>query len=294
MSPSQFISCTIIGGLGNQLFQIFATISYSIRHNITVIFPYTFQLDHKRYTYWDSFLTNLSTFTTLNDEWNISNNHISNLSTFKENNFHYNEIPKVDFSFKLLGYFQSYKYFVNEQENIYRLIKLREQQTHIFNEFSHIFNQIEKTTLISLHFRIGDYITLQENHPIMNLNYYRKSIDYILSFLSSTNKIKILYFCERVDNEKVVKNIEVLQHTYKEENIEFVKVNDDIPDWKQLLIMSICNHNIIANSTFSWWGAYLNINVDKIICYPSVWFGINLKHHIVSDLFPDTWKKIDC
>lgn len=294
MSKSKIISCTLMGGLGNQLFQIFATLAYSIRYNVNVIFPYVFQLDQKRYSYWNSFLIELSKYTTLNSVWNLNNNHICHLSTYKENNFHYNEIPKVDISFKLLGYFQSYKYFVKEQEMIYRLIKLREQQTHIFNEFPHIFNEFEKTTIISLHFRIGDYITLQEHHPIINLNYYRKSIDYILSFLSSSNKIKILYFCERCDNEKVVKMMEVLKRTYKEENIEFMKVNDDIPDWKQLLIMSICHHNIIANSTFSWWGAYFNSNIHKIICYPSIWFGVKLKGHIVTDLFPDTWKKIDC
>jgi hypothetical protein len=294
MTQLQFISCDIMGGLGNQLFQIFATIAYSIRHNISFIFPYNFKLDQKRYSYWNSFLINLSNYTTLNTSWNLNNNQISNLSTYKENFYHFNEIPKVDISFKLFGYFQSYKYFVNEQESIYTLIKLREQQNNIFNEFPDLFNKIENTIIISLHFRIGDYITLQEHHPIMNLNYYRKSIDYILSFLSSTNKINILYFCERQDNETVVKMIEVLKRTYKEENIEFIKVNDNISDWKQILIMSLCHHNIIANSTFSWWGAYFNNKLHKIICYPSIWFGVKLKDHIVTDLFPDIWKKIDC
>jgi len=148
MSQSQFISSSIMGGLGNQLFQIFATLAYSIRYNINVIFPYTLQLDQKRYSYWNSFLLKISKYTTLNAEWQLNNNHIYHLSTYKENNFHYNEIPKVDISFKLFGYFQSYKYFVNEQENIYRLIHLREQQNNIFNQFPYIFNEIEKTIIL--------------------------------------------------------------------------------------------------------------------------------------------------
>jgi hypothetical protein len=56
--------------------------------------------------------------------------------------------------------------------------------------------------------------------------------------------------------------------------------------------MSSCKHNIIANSTFSWWGAYLNENNDKIVCYPSLWFGNELQNKDTCDLFLDNWKKI--
>ena len=55
--------------------------------------------------------------------------------------------------------------------------------------------------------------------------------------------------------------------------------------------MSLCEHNIIANSTFSWWGAYFNTNVNKIVCYPSLWFGKNCNNN-VKDLFPEKWIKI--
>ena len=63
-------------------------------------------------------------------------------------------------------------------------------------------------------------------------------------------------------------------------------------DWEEMLAMSLCNHNIIANSTFSWWGAYFNSNEDKIVCYPSVWFGPELKNNNTVDLFPEEWKCI--
>jgi hypothetical protein len=62
-------------------------------------------------------------------------------------------------------------------------------------------------------------------------------------------------------------------------------------DWEQLLLMSLCNYNVIANSTFSWWGAYFNENIGKKICYPSVWFGPKAGHN-TTDLFPKDWVKI--
>jgi hypothetical protein len=59
-----------------------------------------------------------------------------------------------------------------------------------------------------------------------------------------------------------------------------------------MISMSLCTHNIIANSTFSWWGAYFNYNKENIVCYPSVWFG-PVTNHNMKDLFPKKWNKID-
>lgn len=294
MSYLQLVTCKLMGGLGNQLFQIFTTIAYSLKNKISFIFPYMIQLDEKRHSYWDSFLNDLSKNTTINPDWKLNNNHLVSLPTYRENGFHFQEIPKAAISFQLFGYFQSYKYFINEQESIFKLIHLREQQRLIFHDFAYLFNEPENSTYISLHFRLGDYVFLQDHHPILSLDYYKKSIDYILSFLSSFRKIKVIYLCEENDNSIVSDKIHTLKSKFKEENIEFIKVKDNIPDWKQLLIMSICHHNIIANSTYSWWGAYFNANPHKLVCYPSSWFGIKKQNYILNDLFPDTWKKIEC
>ena len=66
-----------------------------------------------------------------------------------------------------------------------------------------------------------------------------------------------------------------------------------LTDWEELLLMSCCQHNIIANSSFSWWGAYLSNNPIQITCYPSKWFGPLLTNkNDTSDLFPPTWSCI--
>ena len=78
------------------------------------------------------------------------------------------------------------------------------------------------------------------------MNIIKKSIEQV----NSTVLYTILYFCEEEDNADVLETINRLS---KDTNIQFIKVSDSIPDWEQLLIMSCCQHNIIANSTFSWW-----------------------------------------
>ena len=77
-------------------------------------------------------------------------------------------------------------------------------------------------------------------------------------------------------------------------NLNFIPIDTTIEDYEQMLIMSLCKHNIIANSTFSWWGAYLNVNKDSVKVYPSKYF-MNYNSHMeknVFKLFLDSWTKI--
>ena len=101
--------------------------------------------------------------------------------------------------------------------------------------------------------------------------------------------IKVLYFCEDYDIAAVIDIIKQLKEVYP--LIEFIRAPSDLEDWQQLLMMSCCQHNIIANSTFSWWGAYFNSNPEKIVCSPAEWFGpkINIK---MDDLLPKEWNAI--
>lgn len=298
------ISCNIMGGLGNQLFQIMTTISYAIRNKCVFLFPYDTKVMN-RYTYWDSFLSNLKQFTTNNIKSKFKNMDLYYFPKYSEPVFHYVPIPNFEKSYLLDGYFQSFKYFDSEKTSIFKMIRLEENRQSVKSEFSHYFandnlssdNSSRKDVLISMHFRLGDYKTLPNFHPVLPIHYYQKALECLLLKLDIKNentKIKILYCCEQNDNDIVLKNIHYLKNSFTNYSLEFVKVNDDICDWKQMIIMSLCDHHIIANSTFSWWSAYFNSYNDKIVCYPSLWFGVSLRSKLVHDMYPSNWTRIDC
>jgi hypothetical protein len=73
--------------------------------------------------------------------------------------------------------------------------------------------------------------------------------------------------------------------------LQFIRVGDEASDWQQMVLMTSCNAHIIANSTFSWWGAFLASS--KQVYYPSKWFGDKLSYHNTVDLFPEHWNKIE-
>jgi len=276
------IYCSLSGGLGNQLFQIFSTISYSIDNNADFLFPNNDILKNScidRPTYWKTLLKNLKDYT-------IS--YIPNFQIIKEKGFEYNKLPDISYNINitLFGYFQSYKYFQHNFNDICNIIRINEIKHIIRNIYSYQFSNS-----ISLHFRIGDYKKYPDTYPIIGYDYYYNSL---LEIKNKTNCFKnitnVLYFCQEEDNLIIEPIIIELKTKFPE--LLFVKIPDNIEDWKQIILMSLCKHNIIANSTFSWWGAYLNNDKNKIVCYPKNWFGSKLAHYNLNDLFPIEWNKI--
>jgi len=275
----------IMGGLGNQLFQIFCGIAYSFENRIPFKinaskFDLVSPLDNisKRPTYWTSFLSNLSRFT-YQHELQIRYNH------FETAYFKYDKIPYINQDFKLRGYYQSYKYFDGQYSNICKMINLDNQKLEIYKKHKDLLGLSKKP--ISLHFRIGDYVKNQAMHPVLSTSYYINCIKYLKSLISDLeDNYYLLVFGELCDNEKIVYAIESIKEIY---DITIVVCDYNVPDYEQLLLMSLCSHNIIANSTFSWWGAYFNNATNKIVCYPSIWNGSS---NNVNDLFPESWIKI--
>ena len=286
-------SCNLQGGLGNQLFQIFTAIAYSLKYNNSFFFLNNHQLGSGkngqtiRYTYWETFLSGLRPFLKSIDE-------IPSLLFIKEKSFSYELLPENTDKTKgilLVGYFQSPKYFDKYKTVIYKLLKLDIKRMIVKSKLN-LNSVLNNGITISMHFRLGDYKKYPDKHPVLNEQYYIKSLEYIRSQLDlERNKnILVLYFCEDESVEEVERMMETIKHHFPESSFGLgTKINDNLlEDWEQMLLMSMCNYNIIANSTFSWWGAYLNTNVDKIVCYPEQWFSPKANIN-VSDLFPEDW-----
>jgi len=138
---------------------------------------------------------------------------------------------------------------------------------------------------------MGDYVKgNQQILPVIHNQYYINALKYIIN-KTGFKKINILYACEQGDDNMVIQRINDIKKNLTEE-LNFIKISNELLDWEQLLLMSVCNHNIIANSTFSWWSAYLNNNKEKIVCYPSIWFGSAKNNINLKDLHPSEWIKI--
>jgi hypothetical protein len=294
------ITCNLKGGLGNQLFQIFTVVAYSFRVKNPFIFMYIDKLagETPRPAYWDTLLSRLHKYTNYDK---LITNEV--LATFpKYNGDHgYTEIPILENRNVCLdGFFQSYKYFQNEFTRIYELLDIETIKSQvIFNNNTCTFPNNTDMLTISLHFRVGDYINKQCYHPVLPLIYYERSIQHIMNECPPIKTYHVYVFFEQKDIEYVKGAVSKLSSRFP--MITFDLVTEET-DWKQMILMSKCDHHIIANSTFSWWGATFARNhivgssgeflTKKVVCYPSLWYGHQLYYINTTDLFNPDWTKI--
>lgn len=281
----------ILGGLGNQLFQLFALIAYSLRTKTPFFFenkPITCG-DRKKY-YWNTPL--------LNKLKGFIRPPLQQQLIYKEPFFHYTPIPQIHpnsqiNNIKLHGYFQSEKYFLDYKDIIFRMLNLKETQQSMKEKVAPYLPTSAFENIVSLHFRVGDYATMQNAHPLMPIEYYEKALEQLLKDTNGKKDWFILYFCEENDIEYVNEKINVLKQNANFQDFVFLKVPQHLDDWEQMLTMSLCQHHIIANSTFSWWGAYFGGGKGSgNVYYPSKWFGPALGDKKTDDLCLESWKKI--
>lgn len=273
-----YLTINLIGGLGNQLFMIYAAFSFAKKNNMELIFEYKNILDcgFRRTTYWNNM------FLHIKDKCDTINK--KTFVTILEKEFAYNPLPKPKKNTILKGYFQSNKYFNEFYEPIYKILKIDDLKHNLVKKHKNLI----KNNSIALHFRLADYKDIQHIHPLINNGYYIDALQYIID-TTNNDQWTVNYFCEECDIKEVNNKINEIKSNFS--NLQFERISYEISDWEQMLLMSLCEHNIIANSTFSWWGAYFNNNKDKIVCYPSIWFGSAIKHN-TKDLFPEKWTKI--
>lgn len=280
----------VIGGLGNQMFQ------YAFYKSLCKIYPDT-KLDilsfedyrlHNGYELEKIFINLNSVYANANEIRKLADNHHGSTAHIRKKFF---GIKKTHYLEKFLGYnnvcldklknryfegyWQSEKYF-SHIEGVIR-------QEFRFTPFDEKMNiniskEINLTNSISVHVRRGDYV----NHPlysnICTELYYEKAINLMLKRVDHPH-----FFVFSDDISWCIDNLKLT------DRVTYINWNNKEKSYRDMQLMSLCKHNIIANSSFSWWGAWLNTNTDKIVIAPSR--VINSNHDIV-DFVPDQWLKI--
>lgn len=265
------IYCNLKGGLGNMLFQIAATKSISIDNGTECSFPNLYH--HLEYLNSDNIHNpNLKHS---NEYLKLFNNLNTELPTENVNTIEYPfEFSNKDIGNKNIfidGFFQSEKYFEHNRKEILKLIDFSFISKNYINEkYNFIGNK--KTT--SIHIRRGDYVNYPNLHPTQSLEYYKQSID----ILKDRTDLFIVFSDD----------INWCKENLLIENIIYI---DDEKDYIELYLMSLCDNNITSNSSFSWWGGWLNENPNKIVIGPLKWFGNDI-HHNTGDILPNNWIKL--
>ena len=175
----------------------------------------------------------------------------------------------------LEGFWKNESYFFDINELIRKELTLRNPFSPAAQDaLNKIFGEINP---VSIHVRRGDYVSVAGTaryHGVCSPEYYRDALIY----LCKRTKISRLFIFSD-DIEWVKKNM-----TF---NLPFTFVSKvSIPDYEELLLMSYCKHNIIANSSYSWWASYINSNPNKLVVYPSKWFGPNGPVYKIHDIMP--------
>lgn len=255
-----FITTNHRGGLGNVIFKLSAVISMAIDNNVNYLFSkeYIRSVDPNYENYGDNILRNINFIDNLPDDF----------ITYNETQFKHQEINYVNGTNLLInGYFQSEKYFINNKQKIIDTFKPTDE---IINQITNNIPNINEYT--SIHVRRGDYLHFPTHHPQQSMEYYRTAIDMI-----GIDKPFII-FSDDLDGVKEM-------FDFLPNKIFYTSGQD----WLDLYTMSLCGNNIICNSTFSWWAAYLNPNKNKKVITTNKWFGSSNAHLNISTLFPSEW-----
>jgi hypothetical protein len=301
------VTVDLVGGLGNQLFQIFATIAYALRYNLSFHFtnseisgdePVAHDSIAPRGTYWKTFFCSLAKFTTPTpyDKYSIVGfaDHYSPRFT---------PLPPPPFGISthltLHGIFYHPEYFNDFEREVGNLIEipfLRSLECSLFG-----FNNTKVRT-IAIHFRIGDYKNLNGYFAILPIEYYiealRQATQPSSEIVSEILHFRAVIFRHQTDSLVVDEHIRNLQLAFPE--VEFIIISDNLDDWKQLLVMSCCSKIITANSSFSWWAAYIRHLTDNDVAidattvfYSGEYYGHGRnKNFFQGGRYLTNWKKV--
>ncbi|MCH7643659.1 MAG: alpha-1,2-fucosyltransferase [Myxococcales bacterium] len=197
-----------------------------------------------------------------------------------ERHFHFDpDVLSLPDGSCLEGYWQSERYFADSTDRVRKEFSFRKPP---LGQSAEIIAKMASCIAVSLHVRRGDYLTdpaANATHGVCSLDYYRTAIDYISERVSTP-----VFFLFSDEPEWVRENLEFRG------SATVIDHNGPEAGYEDLRLMSQCAHHIIANSSFSWWGAWLNPNRNKIVVAPEKWFADGLRD--TSDLLPANWVKL--
>ena len=175
----------------------------------------------------------------------------------------------------LRGYFQSELYFQNFKNDILKIYQINQDKISTILPMA---NDLSKTNSIAVHVRLGDYLNANHNEVMadFDINYYKNSISY---FNNNIQGAKFYVFSDQIDLAKKLLNFD-FESVFIDNKISKNSLED-------FYLMQCCQHQIIANSTFSWWAAYLNKNIAKKVIAPKNWY--KKEYGIPVDLYPTKW-----
>ena len=280
----------IHGGLGNQLFMVAHAIAYGLAHNTSYCFVSRMALGptHHR-DYWNSLLTavkhlvidgahmGVHPVTSESGEGQV----IIRIAGLPDQKFPmFLEAPPPlqssmapasfrEDHFYALGYFQSPEAFGSEWDRVSAILGLesrRREAKELMAGYALPF-----ADSVALHFRFGDFRRFPKKHPLLPLSYYDQGLRYILQ-ATGRDDLTVVCFFEEAEKVAAQDRIGLLRAAFP--TLRFVAFADfssslQLQDWQEMLAMSLCAFQIIANSTFSWWAAFLNDRADKIVIWPS-------------------------
>ncbi len=286
----------LMGGLGNQMFQYAAARSLADRHRVELkldIFDFEY---HRLRRYELGNFQIRAEFASRDDVRSLGIDikrlslygrlkrrflPILSKSVFREETMAYDpKIESITLPVYLDGYWQSEQYFVFNKDAIQNDFRLVNQLDELNGE---ILAQIKATNAVSLHVRRSDYVSDSKTRKVLNLcslDYYRSAVNYISESVREPH-----FFVFSDDHSWVQENLGfVVPRT-------FVTVNSSQNGVFDMMLMQNCKYHIIANSSFSWWGAWLNSAPDKIVIAPKKWFANDMQLH-ANDLIPSSWIKL--
>lgn len=286
------ITMMICGGLGNQMFQYACGKALAIRNNTELFLDLSWYEEAKDRRKFQLDIWNTDFKICHDNKWlrlkkttkwqRFKSRMLDNIRVVREKNMQFDkEILDLRGDVYLTGFFQSEAYFSDIEDRLRKDFTLRDDLSASTECWADKIRS--STNPVSLHVRRGDYVSVPANISMFKMipvQYYEKAVSYLKNILGEIN-----VFVFTNDQEWVKNNISFDVPTF------FVEENDEDNGYMDMYLMSLCHHNIIANSTFSWWGAWLNVNSEKKVISPSLWFNTDELNN--NDIIPKSWIRVE-